>query len=147
MAGATKQVTRIASSTAKKRLAIVWFAGTGVPFAIMLVQSLVGFYGEQAAEAWSWFLPSVAPTLTLIVGVLVSDALGKSEPRSNVDRFIFRLSLGLSLVYLVTVSLTILIAPLAAMSPFALMKLSQLWLVPFQALVSAALGAFFVNRS
>lgn len=138
---------RIPAGRAKNWLAVVWFVGAGLLFAVILLQSLFGYYGENTGEAWAWFLPAVVPTLTLIVGVLVSDALGKSERRANADRFIFRLSLGLSVAYLVTVGLTIFIAPFTELTPLKLMKASQLWLVPFQGLVSAALGAFFVNRN
>ncbi len=95
------------------------------------------------------------PTLSLIVGVLVADSLGKNENKDaselpTADQFVFRLSFSLSIAYLLTVVLTILLSPFFEQSAqektiFDLMKLSNLWLAPFQGLVSAALGSFFVS--
>jgi len=57
----------------------------------------------------------------------------------------FRLSFTLSAVYLFVVALTVLLQPFAEATPFEIMKASNLWLGPFQGLVSAALGAFFIR--
>ena len=52
-----------------------------------------------------------------------------------VDKFLFRLALVLSVTYLIVVSLTIFLAPIAtsaARTHIELMETSQLWLVPFK---------------
>ena len=82
----------------------------------------------------------------IFVGALVMDALGKGIKRKTVGRFVFRLSFSLSALYLFAVALTILLQPFASLSPLELMKQSNLWLGPFQGLVSASIGAFFVKR-
>lgn len=138
--------TRIPSNAARRRLATVWFSGAGFLFMVLMLQSMLGSYGAGAEEAWNWFLPNVVPTLTLIVGVLVSDALGRSEAGGEVDRFIFRLAFGLSIGYLLVLSLPVFAAPFSELPPLKLLKSSQLWIVPLQGLVSAALGAFFVSK-
>ncbi|MGH8615997.1 MAG: hypothetical protein ACREYF_29295 [Gammaproteobacteria bacterium] len=138
--------TRIPANTARRRLATVWFSGAGFLFGILMLQSLLGRYGRSAEEVWNWFLPSVVPTLTLVVGVLVSDALGHSGEQGEVDRFIFRLALVLSVSYLLVLTLPIVIAPFSERLPSELFQASRLWIMPFQGLVSAALGAFFVNK-
>ena len=130
----------------KRRLGTLWFVGAGLVFFLLLFQSLLGHYGENVEEPWGWFLPTILPTLSLIIGVLVMDALGKGIKTMMVDRFMFRLALGLSAAYLVVVSLTILMQPFSALNPVDLMKQSNLWLGPIQGLVSAAIGAFFVQR-
>lgn len=137
---------RIPSKTAKRRLATVWFIGTGVLFIVLMLQSMLGNYGTGTEEVWNWFLPNVVPTLTLVVGVMVSDALGRSEDTGDVDRFIFRLAFWLSIGFLLALSLPVFIAPFSELPPPQLLKSSLLWVVPLQGLVSAALGAFFVNK-
>lgn len=115
-------------------------------FFLLLFQTIFGHFGERASEAWGWLLPSVMPTLSLIVGVLVTDGLGKGVKTEVVDRFLFRLSFTLSSVYLFAAVATILLQPFATLPPFELMKQSNLWLGPLQGLVSASIGAFFVKR-
>lgn len=63
--------------------------------------------------------------------------------RIPVDRFFFRLADFLSIAYLATVILTILLSPFSRLSQLELIKVSNLWLAPFQGLVTAALGGLF----
>lgn len=131
----------IASGIAKKRLAAVWFPGAGLIFLVVLAASILPD-GATASKLWTWFLPTVMPTLSLIVGVLVLDARGRIAAVQEVDAFLFRLAFGLSAFYLIIVALTLLLTPFSA----ELLDRSQLWLAPVQGLTSAALGAFFVQR-
>ena len=130
----------------RKRLAIVWFCGAGLLLALLVLQSVFGHYQEQTTEAWGWFLPTVMPTLSLITGVLVMDALGKEEEPQTVDPFFYKLSLIFSGIYLALVAFSILIQPFTALSPLKLMNQSNLWLAPLQGLVAAFLGIFFVKK-
>jgi len=136
---------RISWAKCKRLLATLWFTGSGVIFFIVSFQTILGRYGENANEAWGWLLPTVMPTLSLIIGVMVMDALGRGTKIKTVDRFIFTLAFGLSVVYLLMVVLMILMQPFSSLSPLELMKQSNLWLGPFQGLVSALLGAFFIR--
>ena len=135
----------IAMSAAKRRLSVVWFTGAALLSILMIGQTILGHY-EDAEDAWSWLLPGIVPTLSLIVGVLVVDALGKGAADRRVDRFMFRVALGLSLFYLLLVAAPVLMQPFAQLPPGELLKLSNLWLAPAQGLVSAALAAFFVKK-
>ncbi len=137
---------KIAKSRCKRRLATVWLIGSGLLFFLLLFQTFLGRYGDDADAAWGWMLPTTMPTLMLIVGVLVSDALRKSSAAIKVDQFIFRLAFYLSIAYLAVVSMTLLLSPFSTIPQLELMTMSNLWLGPFQGLVSASLGAFFVNR-
>ena len=137
---------RVPMTESKKRLAIVWFIGGGLIFFVLIMQTLLGHYGDKAKEAWAWFMPTIVPTLSRITsGVIVSGPLGKSLETETVDQFAYRLSFVLSIFYLIVVSFTILISPFSTMPPLELMKLSNLWLAPIQGIVSAALAAFFVS--
>jgi len=130
----------------KRRLATVWFVGGGIVFLIVILQTVLGRFGDKAATAWGWLLPSIMPTLSLIIGVLVTDALGKGVEIAKGDSFLYKVTLGLSVAYLGAVLLTILIAPFAPVTPLRLMEQSNLWLGPMQGLVAASLGAFFIKR-
>lgn len=137
---------RVAMMEAKKRLAVVWCVGGGLLFLLLLGQTILGHYGDKVKEAWAWLLPTIIPSLSMIVsGVVVSGPLGKKLETKTVDRFAFKLAFSISLFYLVTVSFTILLSPFSQIPPLELMKLSNLWLGPFQGLVGAALAVFFVS--
>ena len=140
---------RIPVVDSHKRLVFIWFAGSGFLFALLLLQTISGQYGSEAREAWGLILPTFVPTLFLIIGTLIADATGSVDPEASVtvDRFFFRLADFLSIAYLATVILTILLSPFSRLSQLELIKLSNLWLAPFQGLVTAALGAFFVSKN
>lgn len=136
---------RISWSKSKKSLATLWFIGAGFVFVVLLLQTILGRYGENAKDAWSWLLPTIVPTLSLIVSVFILDTFEKGAKIKMVDGFMFRLCFSLSAVYLIVVALTVLLQPFSKFSPLELMKTSNLWLGPFQGLVSASLGAFFIR--
>ena len=130
----------------KRRLATLWFSGAGLVFFIFLFQTLGGHYRENVQEAWGWLLPTIMPTLSLIVSILVMDALGKGVPTQVVDSFLFRLAFALSAAYLAVVLLTILVQPISELTSVELMRQSNLWLGPHQGLACASIGAFFVKK-
>ena len=140
---------KISMYNCKKQLTTIWFTGSVILSFILLFQTFLRHYGDKANEAWSWFLPTVMPTLSLTVGVWVKDALGKVEKKEKVDRFVFRLSYIISILYLIVVALTILLQPLVSSSPqdyIRLMNQSNFLLGPFQGLVVALIGVFFIKR-
>lgn len=139
---------RIPITNTKKRLTVIWFSGSGILFALLILQTIFGKYGTEAKDAWGLMLPTFMPTLSLIIGTLVADTTAAKDDKeiATVDRFFFRLSCFLSIAYLLTVILTILLSPFSKLSLLELMKLSNLWLAPFQGLVTASLGAFFVSK-
>lgn len=131
----------------KKSLATVWFAGAGIVFTLILLQTLFGKYSGEEEKAWSWFLPTVMPTLSLMIGVLVADA--KQEPAEEerkIDLFLFKLAMSLSIVYFGIVLVTVLVQPFTPLPILELLERSNLWLAPLQGLVAASLGAFFIKR-
>jgi hypothetical protein len=137
----------LSMTAARRRLSVVWFSGAGLLFLVMILQTIFGHYGTDAEEAWGWLLPGILPTLSLIIGVLVMDALGKSVKAATVDGFMFWTAFGLSVFYLMMVALPILLQPFRAIEPLSMLRQSNLWLGPMQGLVSAALAAFFVKST
>jgi hypothetical protein len=133
----------------RKVLALVWLIGVGILLVILVLQTILGRYDAPAKpeDAFAWLLPNVIPTVSLIVGVLVADVVNVTDKNLRVDRFMYRLALGMSVIYLTVVSLTIFLAPFATRSPVELMKTSQLWLSPLQGIVAAVIGVFFVKKT
>lgn len=138
---------KISMRTCRTRLAVVWFIGAGFLFILFIFQTVFEHYGNKTTEAWGWLLPSVLPTLSLITGVFATDVLGKSLRVKTVDQFLYRLTLSLSILYLLAVSLTIFVRPLTTLTSLELMKLSHLWLAPLQGLVGTTMGVFFVKEA
>lgn len=128
------------------RLALLWLLSAGAIFATLVFQSLRLVYGERTQEVWGWILPTIMPTLALIVTVLGYSALDPAMNRAVVRRSFFTLSFGLSLAYLAATFITILVQPFSAGDPVELMRMSNLWLGPFQGLVASALGVLFVSK-
>ena len=127
-------------------LASVWLVGTGIIVIIVVVQSLLGHFGDRAQEAWGWLLPTILPSLGMILTVLGYTALDPTMSTSVVRASFYRIALGISIVYLCLISLTILIEPFTSRKPTELMSLSNLWLGPIQGLVASALGVLFVSK-
>jgi hypothetical protein len=136
--------TMISTKTCRTRLATLWFVGSLILLVLLVLQSVFGKYGAKSEEAWAWFLPTLMPTLSLMVGVFVLDATTGGTDKL-VDRFIFRLAFSLSGVYIGLVALVPLVQPFTGVSTLELMKLSNLWLGPLHVLVAAVIGAFFIK--
>jgi hypothetical protein len=130
--------------TVQRRLAVLWVCGAVGVLLLVVVQSIGGKYGGSTERAWAWLLPTVLPTLALIVGALASSAR-QPDTADTVDRFAFRLCFGLSLVYLVLVAAVPLVQPLTTWTPLELMEMSNLWLGPIQGVVALSLGAFYMS--
>lgn len=127
-------------------LGALWFVGGGLLFLFFVVQTILGRYQDKTNEAWAWFLPTIMPTLLLMIGVFAADASNPQQEDVTVSRFIFCLSFGISGLYLIVVALTIFLQPYSATPFWELMKQSNLYLGPFQGLVAAAVGIFFVKK-
>lgn len=130
----------------RARLALLWLLSACLIFVTLVLQSLRLVYGDQTQEVWGWILPTVMPTLALIVTVLGYSALDPALSRAVVRRSFFHVSFYLSLAYLSLTYLTILVQPLTTGDPIELMQMSNLWLGPFQGLVASALGVLFVSK-
>lgn len=137
--------------------ASIWLGGAGLVFLVLVVQSLVGRYGSQSEDAWAWYLPTVMPTLSLIIGVLASDFRAAASATTTATatatdtkvlpvaaKGLLWLGVALSVFYLLLVAITILVQPfLQDVSPIELMHRSNLWLGPLQGLTAGVLAAFF----
>ena len=130
----------------RNRLAALWLIGGAVILILVVMQCLLGHFGDRAQEALGWLLPTLMPTLSMIVTVLTYTAL---EPRvldAIVRRSFFWVAYYLSVFYLLLILVTILVQPFTPTEPLQLMRLSNLWLGPVQGLTASAIGVLFVSK-
>jgi hypothetical protein len=136
--------------TAQARLAAVWFIGAAIPFVLLVAQSILGRYQDSVSEVWGWFVPSVGPTLGLILGVMGATALidvRKAEsPQREVKLSFFKLAFWLSIAYLTILTLTLLLEPLSSLHGIKLYNVANYWLGPAQTLVVAAITVLFTSQ-
>jgi hypothetical protein len=144
--------------TVRTHLGLVWLAGAGLAFVVLMLRSLLDAYVDQRVdrtlEVWGWFLPTVMPTLGMIIAVWGQSALNPVLFEDSVVRKdFFRLALALSVAYLVMILLTISMPPPVGASKvirighaLERMRASNLFLGPFQGLVASALGVLFVSK-
>lgn len=140
---------------ARYKLALLWLPGAGIIFGTQ--SSLGDIYEGRLTEVWSWALPALLPTISLILSVLGANAIEETDG-SNADspvlkRSFYKIALGLSVFYLLLILATILLQPIAVSNTskekfFAVdfLKQSQLWLSPIQGLVISALGVLFFSK-
>lgn len=131
--------------TARNRLALIWFAGGGVCFLVLL---FISFFAKKIdlMGLWDWFLPAIVPNLSLIIGVLVFTHRQRDSGEMLVDSFLYRLAFWLSLLYVLLLLLPLLFFPLTGKSLPELLNISRLWLAAIQGLATGVLGAFFVRQ-
>ncbi len=129
---------------ARTNLSYIWFIGSGVLFFVLVIQSLLGKYSTDTQQVWSWYLPCVLPTLSLMVSVLGAGALGAGDQR-NLRRGFFTLTVGLSVMYLIILATTIVVASFRTPAVDVLV-VSSAYLSPLQGVVVAAIGYIFISK-
>ncbi len=135
----------LSTRTCRNELATLWVFCSLSVLLLLIVQSILGKYGGNTKDVFAWYVPTIMPTLTLIIGVLAHEASTGTGEARLADPFMFRMAFGLSVFYLLMVALVPLSAPFSALPPLELMRMSGLWLGFIQGLVAAALGVFFVK--
>ncbi|MDP3583849.1 MAG: hypothetical protein Q8R61_01890 [Thiobacillus sp.] len=135
----------LSMQVARKRLALLWFVGAGICFAVLL---FISFFARKVdlVGLWDWFLPAMVPNLSLIIGVLVYTQRHQEQADIQVDCFLYRLTLGLSLLYIFLLLLPLLFFPLTGKTLPELLDISRLWLAAVQGLATGVMGAFFVRQ-
>jgi hypothetical protein len=146
--------------TARYGLVKIWLPGACVPFVLLVLQSILGYFVEHPSggdvdhtqEAWSWFVPNVLPTLTLMLAVLGAGAIEPSAGPADTRRVraqFYSISRWLSIGYLVILLLTIVAtAPWLGtrFRPIELLTISNYWLGPIQGITAGAIGVLFTSQ-
>lgn len=140
---------RMTMKTARQRLALLWLGGAGISALVLIAMSIRALEGRQVA-VWGWFLPTVLPTLTLILSTFAMTVRGSLPKalrnRRRVDPFIFRLAFGISVFYLVLVLFAIAGWQLTSYEdPVDALSLANLWLGPLQGIAASTIGWFFLS--
>ena len=131
----------IPMDSARRRLARLWFLAAAGLLVLMLAASINRDEGTIKA-LWSWFLPAIIPTLSLIIGVLIAEHLGKSSARREADKFLLGLATWLSVAYQSLLAISLVFDQI----DWIALASSQLYLAPLQGLVATALSAFFTQK-
>lgn len=133
----------------RNRLAGLWIVGSLLIFSLVIYQSLASVYADRVQDVWEWLLPTLIPTLTLIVTVAASTAFMSSAPSAVVRRSFYRIAFGLSAFYLVLILFTILTLPAfnrIISARIDSLHTSNLWIGPIQGIVASALGVLFASK-
>lgn len=127
------------------KIALIWLGFSGVTFALLIMQMIFGRYEDKALETvWQWFLPLIIPTLILILQRFIAEEKRGLKDKPPGSLFLFRLCIGLSILYLSLPLLQLLTIPISAPeAPLKWLKQSELWILGIQALPFAAIGYFF----
>jgi len=131
---------------ARSTLLLIWMLGSGLVFAILTAQSIFGRYGDNLQAVWSWFIPTVIPTISLMLGVLGATAMTADADTKVVKVFFYRLSKYLSLFYLTILFLTVVLEPFTQLPAIKLYTTSNYWLGPLQGLVVGVIGVLFMSK-
>lgn len=134
----------------RRTLSALWFGASAFLFLLVFFQTHLSNSDKYLKAAFSWLLPSLMPTLSLMVGVMATEAIGNrsgDQPEGGADPSFFKLTFAISLLYLLTLLLVLLLQPFSSSSRPEALADSNIYLGPFQGLVAASIGAFFVKRA
>lgn len=138
---------RTALPIARNVLIRIWLFGSILPFGVLVINSILGKYDGVEDQAWGWFCPLVFPTITLMLGIVGAGALARGATSEKyVNRFFFRLCCGLSLGYLILISLVIFLEPLSHSPSITVLVKSNLFLAPMQGVATAAIAFLFSSH-
>lgn len=143
---ATRNGSVISFSQAKKKMAVVWLLFSAAIFTLFIILTITKF-GEESQVAWNWLLPSILPTLSLIIGILVTDAKTNTPEEHKVNKFYYYLALGFSIFYLSLLFCLILFHGKFPIGIDEMFRRSNLFLAPIQGLVSAVIGIFYYKST
>lgn len=135
----------ISMQTAKTRLAILWFSWYGILFMVILIQTIGGVHKNIESKVWGWFLPTVMPTLSLMISVFIADASKENKQADKVKRQYFRLTFFLSLFYLFIVTVTF-VGQVYWVDLVSYFEKSNMFLGPLQGLTAGMLLFFFQKK-
>lgn len=136
---------RMSIVACQRRLLLLWVILGGAALVVILVQtSPRGTYRENASDIWEWFLPTVVPTLSLMLGTLVAEARAPSGS-ATVDAFYYRMASWLSAAYLALVIVFLLMYAQSS-TPVADLKSTGKLVTSLYGIVGIALGVFFASK-
>lgn len=147
---------RIPLDHARRRLTQIWFIGSALFLLLIIGQAIGTIYHKQTQDLFSWALPTILPTLSLMLSVLAANAIvppAAGDDETQVRRTFYDLSVGISVFYLFVLLGGTIAAPIAASSigdesykAINVLQLSNFWLSPLQSLVVVITGTMFFTK-
>jgi hypothetical protein len=142
--------TQLDFETCKRRLAVLWLLAAGFITTLLVLGSVLGKFQMDGVDktmlAWQWFLPTLVPTLSVMVTMVVFDARRQSVKQWKVDAFYYRLTRNLSSFYFTIVFIVYAAVVLPDVPNMRAFDTSNWFLPPLQGLLSSSLGVFFLER-
>lgn len=132
--------TTVPLSKIRNRLALLWSIGFLVAFALFATLSVTTFE-RHLLEVWAWFMPTIAPTLGVILGaVLTRDNRPRRVPLAAARVVVFASAFYLALVFLLSFSWA-----WTRYAPLEWYKAAAILLAPIQGIVSGLIGRFLAT--
>jgi len=130
--------------TAQKRLSIVWIVFTFLIAALLFAMSLNNKFEGNDKDAWKWFSQFCVPGITLMLTTFVAISQKSNDQAPKIDLFFYRLTMAISVFYLLSLLITLLYVPFAT-SALTLFARSNIFLTVFQGISMSALALFFAK--
>ena len=128
----------------RKKLLVLW-AGFSIPVLLLVfTQTIMGKFGEIVGEIWIWVAVNLLPVLALLFIGVIQNKHGDKV----IQRFVFRIILGFSILYLILLLMTQLglSARSVEQSIHSYFMQSYKWLVPFQLLLISVFTLLFYRK-
>ena len=135
-------MTTIDFFSAKKRLAMLWFIGSGLIVFLVILQTLHHKFEGGTQDAWGWLFPNILPVLSLILSVFLLDINNVGTTDKQVPLFFLRLSSSIASVYLLVILIVIVMAAQQG-NVVKNLQAANIFLGPLQGLAISATGLFF----
>lgn len=132
--------TSVSLAKIRNRLALIWGIGFLVVFALFAVLSVTTFE-QHLLEVWAWFMPTVAPTL----GVILGSVLTRDDRPRRVQLAAARVVVWASAFYLALVFVLSFAWAWTHYAPLEWYKAVAILLAPIQGIVSGLLGRFLAT--
>lgn len=154
----------------RKWLVGIWGVGFLVPLLLFFIQDINGKYGDKSGETLGWLTSLTLPTILLMIGVIVTNPsptadrkkieekpadqltdeekkhLEDAENNEAKEKFVFKLAVGISVVYLFIINMFFFYEPFTTSTPHELMGKYKIYLALFDSALSLVIGAFFGRK-
>ncbi len=128
----------------RKKLLLLWLGFTAALVLLIFVQTLTGKMEGIEGVAWSWVFANLLPALLLLFAAVLLN----KNPSKVLMRATFRAVYAGALAYLLLLTLTLFVLPVATANwsiEEYLMK-SYTWLLPFQAVLLLAFTVMYFRK-
>ncbi len=128
----------------RKKLLWLWLGFTAALVLLIFIQTLTGKMEGIEGTAWSWTFAHLLPTLLLLFAAVLLN----KNPSKVLMRATFRAVYAGALAYLLLLTLTLFVLPVATAnwSIEEYLTKSYTWLLPFQAVLLLAFTAMYFRK-